>query len=68
MRERKKIVTTVLAVLIILQHIKTVHEGERHHQCQMGDKSFGMYGSLTLRRHISNVHEGKKEQVSKICS
>ena len=47
------------------QHIETVHEGKKPHQCSICGNAFGL--KQHLKRHISLVHEKNKPFKCCIC-
>ena len=48
-----------------LNHISTVHEGLKPHQCNICNNSFTLKSSL--RKHISVIHEKKKPYKCETC-
>ena len=49
----------------LAEHVQTVHEGEKPHECQDCKKTFGTKSNLQV--HLNTVHKGLKPFQCSFC-
>ena len=48
------------------EHVKTVHDGIKDHQCKICKRKFGQLENM--KEHVKTVHDGIKDHQCKICN